>query len=179
MALPLDDRLLATIALPDADSSHLNDEAAPSVVEVAVDRFPVAQFPARGHVERPLPLDAGPQGDRELLLTKANLHRRADAPRSSAKRPSAKKRRDLTAQPSLLLRSWSAENAPCLPAVHVEPHDGGTRLWIHATAVAERFNPGSTVDLWLQDQGESLCLCLLYTSPSPRDKRQPRMPSSA
>ena len=158
VALPLDDRLLATIALPDADSSHLNDEAAPTVVEVAVDRFPVAQFPARGHVERPLPLDAGPQGDRELLLTKANLHRRADAPRSSAKRPSAKKRRDLTAQPSLLLRSWSAENAPCLPAVHVEPHDGGTRLWIHATAVAERFNPGSTVDLWLQDQGESLCL---------------------
>ena len=60
VALPLDDRLLATIALPDADSSHLNDEAAPTVVEVAVDRFPVAQFPARGHVERPLPLDAGP-----------------------------------------------------------------------------------------------------------------------
>ena len=23
------------------------------------------------------------------------------------------------------------------------------------------------------------CICLLYTSPSPRDKRQPRMPSSA
>ena len=24
-----------------------------------------------------------------------------------------------------------------------------------------------------------LCICLLYTSPSPRDKRQSRMPSSA
>ena len=26
---------------------------------------------------------------------------------------------------------------------------------------------------------ELLCTCLLYTSPSPRDKRQSRMPSSA
>ena len=26
---------------------------------------------------------------------------------------------------------------------------------------------------------ETLCSCLLYTSPSPRDKRQSRMPSSA
>ena len=27
--------------------------------------------------------------------------------------------------------------------------------------------------------GGSYCVCLLYTSPSPRDKRQSRMPSSA
>ena len=27
--------------------------------------------------------------------------------------------------------------------------------------------------------GLDLCYCLLYTSPSPRDKRQSRMPSSA
>ena len=29
------------------------------------------------------------------------------------------------------------------------------------------------------DQGKVLGICLLYTSPSPRDKRQSRMPSSA
>ena len=29
------------------------------------------------------------------------------------------------------------------------------------------------------DRGERSCTCLLYTSPSPRDKRQSRMPSSA
>ena len=62
LALPLDDRVLATIELPDADASHLSDGTNPSVVEVAVDRFPVAQFAARGHVARPLPLDAGPDG---------------------------------------------------------------------------------------------------------------------
>ena len=30
-----------------------------------------------------------------------------------------------------------------------------------------------------QDRGDRSCTCLLYTSPSPRDKRQSRMPSSA
>ena len=158
LALPLDDRLLATIELPDGDASHLPEGDAPSVVEVAVDRFPVAQFAARGHVARPLPLDAGPAGDRELLLTKAHLHQRPAAPRATAKAPSTKKRHDLTAQPALLLSSWIAEHAPCLPAVHVEPYDGGSRLWIHAPSVAERLNGGSSIDQWLQDQGEALCL---------------------
>ena len=123
-----------------------------------VDRYPVAQFSARGHVARPLPLDAGPTGDRELLLTKAHLHKRPPAPRASSKTPSTKKRVDLTDQPSLLLRSWAGLQAPCLPAVHVEPHEGGSRLWLHAPSIAERINPASSMDHWLQDQGEALCL---------------------
>ena len=31
----------------------------------------------------------------------------------------------------------------------------------------------------LSEQGKKIIICLLYTSPSPRDKRQSRMPSSA
>ena len=158
LAVPLDDRLLATIELPEGDASHLPAGDSPSVVEVDVDQFPVAQFTARGHVERPLPLDAGPSGDRELLITKANLHKRAAAPRSSAKAPAPKKRVDLTDQASLLLRGWSGTSAPCLPALHVEPHDGGTRLWVHAPSVAERITPGNSIDQWIQDQGEAVCL---------------------
>ena len=42
--------------------------------------------------------------------------------------------------------------------MHVEPHDGGCRLWIHAPTVAERLNGGSSIDQWLQEQGEALCL---------------------
>ena len=36
-------------------------------------------------------------------------------------------------------------------------------------------------DGWIQDSYNWYCnnICLLYTSPSPRDKRQSRMPSSA
>ena len=158
LAVPLDDRLLASIELPDDDASHLPEGDSPSVVEVEVDRFPVAQFSARGHVERPLPLDAGPSGDRDLLITKAHLHKRAGAPRSSAKAPSAKKRVDLTEQASLLLNAWTGQGAPCLPAVHVEPHEGGSRLWIHAPSIAERISAGSSIDQWIQDQGEAVCL---------------------
>ena len=34
-------------------------------------------------------------------------------------------------------------------------------------------------DSWSSTQSTHYTYCLLYTSPSPRDKRQPRMPSSA
>ena len=158
LAVPLDDRLLASIELPEDDAHHLPAGDSPSVVEVEVDRFPVAQFIARGHVERPLPLDAGPSGDRELLITKAHLHKRPAAPRSSAKAPASKKRVNLTEQPCLLLSGWSGSGAPCLPAIHVEPHDGGSRLWVHAPTIAERINPGSSIDQWIQEQGEAVCL---------------------
>ena len=158
VASPLDDRILATIKLPDADKAHLNDGEQNSVLEVKLDRYPIAQFPAEGHVARSLPLNGGPSSDRDLLLTKANLQDRPTAPRSTLKNPSNKHRKDFTPQPALLLRSWKVSDAPPLPAVYVEPHAGGTRLWIHVPAVAERLGIGNNLDLWLKDRAESLCL---------------------
>ncbi|MCH2565536.1 MAG: RNB domain-containing ribonuclease [Prochlorococcus sp. ALOHA_A2.0_51] len=158
LAIPLDDRILATIQLPDGDQAHLNDGEQTSVVEVKLDRYPIAQFPAEGHVARSLPLNGGPSSDRDLLLTKANLQDRPAPPRSSLKTPTAKHRQDLSSQPALLLRSWQVSDAPPLPAVYVEPHAGGTRLWIHAPAVAERLSIGNNLDLWLRDRAEALCL---------------------
>ncbi|MBL6798886.1 MAG: RNB domain-containing ribonuclease, partial [Synechococcus sp. BS307-5m-G39] len=90
--------------------------------------------------------------------TKANLHQRSSPPRASLKAPAAKKRLDCTDQPALLLTGWSASDAVSLPAVHVIPHEGGTRLWIHAPAVAERLTPGNSLDQWLLDQSETICL---------------------
>ena len=158
IAVPLDDRLLASIELSSDDASHADSEKGPSVAEVVLDRYPVAQFPARGHVARSLPLDGGHEVDRELMLTKANLHQRPAPPRASLKAPSAKKRVNLIEQPALLLRGWTADDAPCLPAIHVTPHNGGTRLWIHAPALAERLTPGNNLDQWLMNQSESVCL---------------------
>lgn len=158
VAVPLDDRLLASIQLPKEAGEHLQEDKPTSVVEVQVDRYPVAQHAAVGHVARPLPLNGGPAADRELLLTKAGLHHRQAAPRGSAKAPATKGRTDLSDQPCLLLRSWSVEDAPGLPAVHVEAHEGGSRLWVHAPTVAERIGSGNSLDLWLRDQGEALCL---------------------
>ena len=71
-----------------------------------------------------------------------------------------------------------------------------TIIWGQDTAPAEKdslyfaFEPDSlflhigetgevTVKLLNQDNELSNNTCLLYTSPSPRDKRQSRMPSSA
>ena len=72
LAIPLDDRLLTSIELPSDDRSHA-DAAGETVVEVSIDRFPVGQFAARGHVARSLPVRGGPDADRDLLLTKHHL----------------------------------------------------------------------------------------------------------
>ncbi|AII49457.1 organic colvent ABC transporter permease [Synechococcus sp. KORDI-52] len=158
LAAPLDDRILAGIKLPPEDSQHLPGETAASVVEVRIDRYPVAQHAAAGHVVRSLPLNGGPAADRDLLLTKAGLQDRAAAPRSSGKTPTTRGRVDLTAQPSLLLKGWKQEDAPGLPAVHVEAKDGGCRLWVHVPSVGERIGLGSSLDACLRDRGEALCL---------------------
>ena len=158
VAVPLDDRLLTSIRLPEGDADHLQQDPPTSVVEIRVDRYPVAQCPAEGHVARSLPLSGGPASDRDLLLTKAGLQDRAPAPRVSSKTPPPKGRTDLSEQPALLLRSWTSAEAPALPAVHVEPHAGGSRLWIHVPSVAERLGSGNSLDLWLRERSEAICL---------------------
>ena len=157
VATPLDDRLLASIELPASDASHLDPDQG-SVVEVAIDRFPVAQFAPQGHVERRLPVQGGAEADRELLLAKHQLHRRPSAPRASLKALAAKERTDLTGQPCLLLEAWTGKEAPALPAVALEEREGGWTLWLHAPAVAERFGAGTALDLWLRQQADAICL---------------------
>ena len=158
LASPLDDRVLAGIELPAEDLKHLPGDEVSSVVEVRIDRYPVAQHAAAGHVVRSLPLNGGPAADRDLLLTKAGLQDRPPAPRSAGKTPAAKGRVDFTAQPSLLLKGWSQEDAPGLPAVHVEAKDGGCRLWVHVPSVGERIGMGNSLDACLRDRSEALCL---------------------
>ena len=158
MASPLDDRMLATIQLNEDAAEHLPSDPPTAVVEVAVDRYPLAQYPAQGRVARPLPLDGGPAADRELLLTKVGLHAPAPAPRVSAKSPQSKGRTDLSEQPVLLFNGWNIKDAPPLPAIHVEARDGGIRLWVHAPTVSERIGLGNSLDGWLRDRSEALCL---------------------
>jgi ribonuclease R len=157
VAVPLDDRLLAAVALPADDAGHL-DGAGEAVVEVVVDRFPVAQFPASGHVARSLPLRGPDASDVELLLAKHRLHQRPPAPRASLRTPVETDRTDLTGLPTLLLDIWGQADAPQLPALSLEDGETGTRLWIHAPSVAERVALGGSLDQWLREMGEALCL---------------------
>jgi ribonuclease R len=156
-AIPLDDRLLTSIELPEEDAGHA-DTAEDSVVEVCIDRFPVGQFGARGHVARSLPVRGGPAADRDLLLTKHHLHGRAAPPRSSLRQPEEKGRTDLTGLPVLLPGGWEGSEAPGLPGLSLESRDGeGWRLWVHAPSVAERIGAGGNLDAWLGQQAEAIC----------------------
>lgn len=157
VAVPLDERLLTAVELPPADGVHLNPEQE-AVVEVRVDRFPVAQFPPQGHVARSLPVHGGPAADLDLLLTKHGLQDRSDVPKLTLKTPAARDRLDLTALPTLLPLAWSAQEAPQLPALSLEALDDGWRLSVHAPAIAERLGSGSSLETWLRDQGEAICL---------------------
>jgi ribonuclease R len=158
VATPLDDRLLTSVELPEGDAEHLDAEQQ-SVVEVLIDRYPVAQFAPQGHVARRLPVNGGDSADLDLLLTKHRLNARASAPRATLRSLEPKERTDLTGQAVLLLESWSGKEAPGLPALGLETNgEGGFTLWLHSPAVAERFTPGSSLDLWLRDQADALCV---------------------
>ena len=157
VAVPLDDRLLTAVELPASDAEHLKP-AEEAVVEVKVDRFPVGQLPPQGHVARSLAVNAGPEADLDLLLTKHDLRDRPAAPKATAKALDSKNRDDLTALPTLLLQGWDGSEAPILPAVSLESLDNGLRLWVHAPAVAERVGFGSALDQHLREQGEAFCV---------------------
>jgi ribonuclease R len=157
VATPLDDRLLTAVELPGGDAQYLDTDHS-SVVEVAIDRYPVGQFAPQGHVARSLPVNGGETADLDLLMAKHHLSQRAAVPRATLKTLAEKDRVDLTALPVLLVEGWSGKEAPALPALSLEERDGGWTLWVHTPALAERLSNGSALDLWLRQQADALCL---------------------
>ena len=158
LAIPLEERILASIKLDKQDSKYLNDNLLESVVEVAIDKYPIGQYQAEGHVIRQLPLNNGFESDNEFLLSKVGITQEQELPRISLKKPSIKNRIDLTSQPCMILKSWKDSNSPPLPAFHAEAKDGGIKLSIHIPTVSERIAFGSSLDLWLRNRGEAFCL---------------------
>ena len=158
IAVPLDDRVLTSIQLDPTDSQYFDSDNKENLVEVKIDHYPIGQYEAKGHVIRPLPLNAGNDGDLDILLAKNNLQTNSLSPRSTIKTPADKNRRDLIDQSTLILRSWQDANSPPLPAISVEPNNGGVRLWVHAPSVSERVTIGNNLDNWLYEHSESHCL---------------------
>ena len=56
-------------------------------------------------------------------------------------------------------------------------HSGSYSVYRAVSVAAGRLDPTHVADL--TNTSPTINICLLYTSPSPRDKRQSRMPSSA
>ena len=157
-AYPLDDRIPSII---DVENDENNIPLVPSkdlIYEIKINQYPIAQFNATGSIIRELPLNAGADGDIEILLSKNNIYKNNVKPKVSLKKIAAKTREDLTSQPSLLFKSWESPNSPSLPALFAEPYDGGNRIWIHAPTVAERINIDGKLDNYLKDKGEAICI---------------------
>ena len=64
----------------------------------------------------------------------------------------------------------------------INPDEEGSDIFVHITAVQNSglngLNEGQKVTYDLEEQRNGK-ICLLYTSPSPRDRQKSRMPSSA
>ena len=73
--------------------------------------------------------------------------------------------------PPQLIRDWTLAFCAVVVAMQLLPDDLGAReISLRGSGAVNR---DASADSW------NLMPCLLYTSPSPRDKRQSRMPSSA
>ena len=77
---------------------------------------------------------------------------------------------------ALLLLSFVHLLAACTNDIEILPNDESQKLIVNALINANKTN--NAIFLALSGYHEPQ-VCLLYTSPSPRDKRQSRMPSSA
>ncbi len=157
-AYPLDDRIPVVIELEndiDNNKKHPNKEL---IYEIKISKYPIAQYNAKGSIIRELSINAGVEGDKEILLSKNNIYRDIVVPKIAPKKISLKGREDLTNQPSLLFESWESTNSPSLPALFAQPYEGGNRIWVHCPTVSERINLGGKLDKFLKNKGEVICL---------------------
>ena len=155
---PLDDRILNSIHLPDIEDKFIKENNGHNLFEVQINKYPIAQYPATGTIVRSLPIDGGKESDKDLLITKHNLNSRDIPPRSIIKKVSDKDRIDLTSQKALMFSSWQSGTSPILPAIFAETRAGGARIWLHSPSVAERVSYGSSLERWIKDRTESICL---------------------
>jgi len=156
-AVPLDDRLQNPIQLGEVDAPHV-ESASDAVVEVELDRFPVGQYPAQGHVRRSLSIRGSEADDRALLMARHRLSHDGFSGRATLRVPGESGRVDLTALPTLLFQG-GGKDSPALPAVSLESlEEGGVRLWVHAPSIGERLGIETPLERWLRQQGEAISL---------------------
>jgi len=156
IAQPLDDRLPHPVQLPEEDSHHL-EASGDGVAEVRIDRFPIAQRLAQGKIIHSLSTSGGEDQDQRLIQTKHGIFGRSARNRAVLQPLDLQQREDLRVLPTLLLEGYGVWDAPQLPALSLEATATGSRLWVHAPALAERFAPLGYLDLWMRERGAAVC----------------------
>ncbi len=141
-ALPIDDRILAKIILPNKDKKYLYNSEIKNIVKVEIDIFPIGQEEGKGHVIKELKLNNNNKdNDNEFVLSKNNININNKAVNLDLNEPEIEKRLDLTSQNSFMFKSWKNSNSPLLPLFQINiNNDETSNLWIHVNTIAERIN---------------------------------------
>ena len=105
-AYPLDDRIPVIIDIINENIKARKIENTELIYEIDIIQYPIAQYNSKGRVVRELSLNSGAEGDIEILLSKNNIFRNQDEPKTSLRKIQLKGREDFTSQPCLLFKSW-------------------------------------------------------------------------
>ncbi len=139
--IPIDDRILSKIKLPEEDEKYKYIPDNRNIVKIQIDLFPIGQHEGVGHVLKELNLNKNEKLDIDFVLSKSNMNiiTKSSVPTLSAlnKQP----RLDLTNKNSYMFKSWNAENSPTLPIIQIDKNkDKSFKLWVHTNAIAEKLD---------------------------------------
>tara|TARA_B100001989_G_scaffold240266_1_gene205177 strand:- start:1401 stop:3623 length:2223 start_codon:yes stop_codon:yes gene_type:complete len=140
-AVPIDDRILAKVKLPDIDKKYIYNPELKNIVQVEIDSFPIGQFEGLGHVNKELVLNNSEDYDTEFVLSKSNIFKFKKNDNLKFKELEEHPRIDLSDKKSYLFKSWNAEKSPMLPMIQIEKEKNNlTKIWVHSTNIAERVD---------------------------------------
>ena len=147
-AIPIDDRILSKIKLPEEDQKYIYNLEDKNIVKVEIDIFPIGQQEGSGHVIKELKLSNNEKQDTEFVLTKSNLYTTKIINDIKPQDIKNENRIDLSNKNSYMFKSWNAENCPILPVIHIDQNKDKTiNLWLHTNAIAERLDFSSKKSL--------------------------------
>jgi len=146
-AIPIDDRILSKIKLPNEDKKYIYKPENKNIVKVEIDRFPIAQEEGLGHVIEELHLNDSEDYDTDFVLSKSNINK-LNKSFIESKEVEKRERVDLSDKNSYLFKSWNSDNSPTLPMFQIEQGKNmTTKLWIHTNNLAERIDLNSKKSL--------------------------------
>jgi len=159
-AVPIDDRILSKIKLPQDDKKYSYKPEDKNIVKVEIDRFPIGQYEGLGHVIQELQLNNKEELDTDFVLSKSNIVKLKNNNDIEAKKIEKRERIDLSDKNSYLFKSWNSDESPILPMIQIEQgKNKSTKLWLHTNNLAEIIDLNSKKSLEIFFNGfESLPL---------------------
>ena len=106
--IPIDDRILAKIRLPDKDKEYIHKLDQKNIVKVEIDMFPIGQEEGLGHVIKELNLNNTVDNDNDFVLAKNNLNinqLKINLDINEAKTTETLERLDLTSENAFMFKS--------------------------------------------------------------------------